>query len=222
MCVQLCLILCNPTDCIPLGSFVHGILQARILEWVAVLPVQGSNPGVLQLQADFLLSEPLGKPFLTMLSITLSNFPGTHYTSLLHFSPCPIPSPPQSFFCFSLFMIFGWAGSFLLCGLVSKAGWGNSVVALLRLLVWGTGSRACGFAVVMAPRLRSTASVVVVHRLSRSEECGILQDQGLNPCLLHWQEDSLPLSYHGSPTLGFLEIENHIFIAEVCVWYLIS
>ena len=106
MCVQLCLTLCNPMDCIPLGSFVHGILQARILEWVAVLPVQGSNSGVLQLQADFLLSEPLGKPFLTMLSITLSNFPGTHYTSLLHFSPCPIPSPPQGFFIYEFWL--GW------------------------------------------------------------------------------------------------------------------
>ena len=29
---QLCLILCNPMDCSPPGSSVHGILQARILE----------------------------------------------------------------------------------------------------------------------------------------------------------------------------------------------
>ena len=28
--------LCNPVDCSPLGSSVHGILQARILEWVAI------------------------------------------------------------------------------------------------------------------------------------------------------------------------------------------
>ena len=31
--------------------------------------------------------------------------------------------------------------------------------------------------------------------LSRSTTCGILPDQGLNPCLLHWQADSLPLSH---------------------------
>ena len=39
MCVldaQLCLTLCNPMDCSSPGSSVHGILQARILEWVAV------------------------------------------------------------------------------------------------------------------------------------------------------------------------------------------
>ena len=33
---QLCPILCEPMDCSPLGSFVHGILQARMLEWVAI------------------------------------------------------------------------------------------------------------------------------------------------------------------------------------------
>ena len=34
--LQLCLTLCDPMDCSPLGSSVHGIFQARILEWVAV------------------------------------------------------------------------------------------------------------------------------------------------------------------------------------------
>ena len=33
---QSCLILCNPMDCSPPGSSVQGILQARILEWVAM------------------------------------------------------------------------------------------------------------------------------------------------------------------------------------------
>ena len=32
---QSCLTLCSPMDCSLLGSSVHGILQARILEWVA-------------------------------------------------------------------------------------------------------------------------------------------------------------------------------------------
>ena len=34
---QSCLTLCNPMDCSPPGSSVHGILQARILEWVAIM-----------------------------------------------------------------------------------------------------------------------------------------------------------------------------------------
>ena len=34
---------------------------------------------------------------------------------------------------------------------------------------------------------------------------GIFQTQGLNPCLLHWQADSLPLSHQGSPTFQILD-----------------
>ena len=33
---QACPTLCDPVDCSPPGSSVHGILQARILEWVAI------------------------------------------------------------------------------------------------------------------------------------------------------------------------------------------
>ena len=33
---QSCLTLCDPVDCSPPGSCVHGILQARVLEWVAI------------------------------------------------------------------------------------------------------------------------------------------------------------------------------------------
>ena len=34
--LQLCPTLCNTMDCGPLGSSVHGTVQARILEWVAI------------------------------------------------------------------------------------------------------------------------------------------------------------------------------------------
>ena len=33
---QPCLTLCNPMDCSPPGSSVHGIFQARLLEWVTI------------------------------------------------------------------------------------------------------------------------------------------------------------------------------------------
>ena len=47
-----CLTLCNPMDYSPLGSSVHGILQARILEWVPFpspgdLPDPGIEPSSL-------------------------------------------------------------------------------------------------------------------------------------------------------------------------------
>ena len=33
---QLCLTLCSPMDCSPPGSSVHGVFQAKVLEWVAI------------------------------------------------------------------------------------------------------------------------------------------------------------------------------------------
>ena len=61
------LTLCDPMDCSPPGSSVHGILQARILEWVAIpfrrwSPNPGIEPGSPTLKADSLPSEPPGKP----------------------------------------------------------------------------------------------------------------------------------------------------------------
>ena len=64
---QSCPTLCNPVDCSPSGSSVHGILWARILEWVAIsfsrdLPDPGIKPRSPALQADALTSELPGKP----------------------------------------------------------------------------------------------------------------------------------------------------------------
>ena len=63
---QLCLTLCDPMDCSSPGSSVHGIFQARILEWAAIsfsressqssyLPMSPVPPA---LQADSLPAEP--------------------------------------------------------------------------------------------------------------------------------------------------------------------
>ena len=41
--LQSCLTLCDLMNCRPPGSFVHGILQARTLEWVAVPSSRGSS-----------------------------------------------------------------------------------------------------------------------------------------------------------------------------------
>ena len=40
---QWCPTVCNPKDCSPPGSSVHGIFQARILEWVAISYSRGSS-----------------------------------------------------------------------------------------------------------------------------------------------------------------------------------
>ena len=59
--------LCYPMDCSPPGSSVHGISQARILEWVAIsysrgsFPTQGSNCCLPHL-GGFFTTEPQGSP----------------------------------------------------------------------------------------------------------------------------------------------------------------
>ena len=58
----------GPMDCTLLDCFVHGILQARILEWVAIpfskgiFQTQGSNPILLHCRRFSLWFEPPGKP----------------------------------------------------------------------------------------------------------------------------------------------------------------
>ena len=66
---QLCLTLCNPMNCRLLASSVHGILQVRILEWVAIsspgdLPDPGIEPASPALTDGFFIAEPPGKPSL--------------------------------------------------------------------------------------------------------------------------------------------------------------
>ena len=65
--IQSCPTLCVPMDCSLPDSSIHGILQVRILEWVAMsspgdLPDPGIEPWSPALQANSLLSEPPGKP----------------------------------------------------------------------------------------------------------------------------------------------------------------
>ena len=42
---QSCLTLCNPTDCSPPGSSVHGVFQARVLEWGTIAFSVGRHSG---------------------------------------------------------------------------------------------------------------------------------------------------------------------------------
>ena len=49
---KLCLTLCDPMDCTTPGSSVHGILQARILEWVVIHFSRGSSQPRDQIQVS--------------------------------------------------------------------------------------------------------------------------------------------------------------------------
>ena len=61
--LQLCPTLCDPMDCSPPGSSVHGILQARVLEWVACPPPGDlPDPGI---EPSSLVSPALAGGFFT-------------------------------------------------------------------------------------------------------------------------------------------------------------
>ena len=120
---------------------------------------------------------------------------------------------PVFFFFFNLkkfyllfILFFACTGSSLLRGLFSSCG-------EQELLSCGARASHCsGFSCCRAwalgcvgfrrlpPRLQSTGSVIVAHRLSYSAARGILLGQGSNPCLLRWQADSLPLSHQECPS----------------------
>ena len=78
--LQSCLTLCSPMDCSPPGSSVHGILQARVLEWV-VMPSSGGSSQPRDRTQVFLhllhwqeSSLPLVPPEKPRVTIWYSNF----------------------------------------------------------------------------------------------------------------------------------------------------
>jgi len=96
---------------------------------------------------------------------------------------------------------------FWLCWVLIAVEWAFSSCGEWGLLLVAV----CGLVVVVASlvvdqSLGTQASTVVVHRLSCSATCGIFWEQGLNPCLLHWQVDS----YHCTT----IEVQRYCFNAD--------
>ena len=74
--------------------------------------------------------------------------------------------------------------------------------------------------VVEVCRLWGSGSVVVTPGLSYPAACGIVPEQGWNPCPLHWQVDSQPLDHQGSPgfTLNNFPVYR-IAVAMLYTWH---
>ena len=97
---QLCLTLCDPMDCSPPVSSVHGILQARILEWVAFHFSRASSQprdwtqvsciagGFFTIRATREALSVLWMP----LNMLFSHFSGAHYLAY----PADLQCFPQS------------------------------------------------------------------------------------------------------------------------------
>ena len=89
-----------------------------------------------------------------------------------------------------IYILFFWAVPGLCCWVgfsTVAASRDFSLVVLRRLLSSGSGPSCCSF---QAPEHRLTAVAPAA--------CGIFPDHSSNPCLLHCQADSLPLSHYGS------------------------
>ena len=81
--------LCNPMNCSPPGSAVHGISQARILEWVAILFSRGSSQPrdwtcISRIGRRFFTTEPPGEPKNCLDSRFLKGFHPFRHRTLCH------------------------------------------------------------------------------------------------------------------------------------------
>ena len=103
--LQSCLTLFNPINCSPPGSSVHRILQARILEWVAISSSRGSAwprdwTYVFGLAGGFFITELPGKPFKGVNLILYHNWYKNEFLtySVLRISPQKCFKLPVPFF----------------------------------------------------------------------------------------------------------------------------
>lgn len=81
-------------------------------------------------------------------------------------------------------------------------GGGCSLVAVRGLLLsWSTGSRARGLSGCCTWALEHSLNSVI-------RAYGIFLDQALDPCLLHWPVESLPLRRQGSPGSATLYLKS--------------
>ena len=117
---QLYLTLCNPMDYSPPGSSVHGVLQARILEWgchalpQGVFPIQGSNLDLLPCRWILYPLSHLGSPQSIFTALKI------HCTLPIHLSsshPCPNPWQLLIFFT-AAFRKMSNSWNYTLCNLL--------------------------------------------------------------------------------------------------------
>ena len=85
--IQSCLILCDPIDGSPPGSPVPGILQARVLEWVAI---SFSNAGKWKVKVKMLSSVWL---LATPWTAAYQASPSMGFSRQEYWSGVPLPSP---------------------------------------------------------------------------------------------------------------------------------
>ena len=173
---------------------VHGILQARILEWV----VFSFSRGPSQPRDRTQVSHIAGRFFASW----ATRLSGYSIKSILNLTIYLALS--MWCMCVCIIFVLGLHCTRptvldLCCfSLVVMNGGYSLVVMRGLLLLWSMGFRVHRLSSCSSWTLGCVGSIVVVNGLSCPMARGISADQGWRPCLLHWQVDSLPLSIQGS------------------------
>ena len=160
--------------------------RAWLLCSVWDLPKPGLEPVSPALAGGFLTTAPAGKPFLVVFM---------YLCMYVYMYVC-------MYVCMYLFIylfIYLW-----LCRVfVSVQGLSLVVASGSHSSSWCAGLSLSRALLLRRTGSRCAGSVIVAHGPSCSAACGILPDQGSNPCPLHWQADSQPLHHQGSPPCSF-------------------
>ena len=125
--------------------------------------------------------------------------PAVEVQSLNHWTAKEVLICPILFFFFFLILfiyLFMAVLGLRFCAraLSSRGKWGPLFIAV-------RGPLTVAASLVAEHRLQTRRLSNCGHGPSCSAACGILPDQGSNPCPLHWQADSQSLRHQGSPAL---------------------
>ena len=89
------------------------------------------------------------------------------------------------------------------------------ILVVLDLCCCAQASHSAGFSYWGTQALRRGGFGSCDTPVSYPTAQGSFSDQGLNPCPLHWQVDSLPLAYHGSPGSFFKKLNILLYILSM-------
>ena len=132
--LQLCLTLCNSTDCSLPGSSVHRILYARILDWVAMPSCRGSSrprdqTRVFCIVGRFFTAKPPGKSqvILDIRQHSFRTLSGNHWFFYIYryryiYISFFLPSHPSLFQTYHFLIIYSQSDIFLYKDCISPFG----------------------------------------------------------------------------------------------------
>ena len=186
------------------GSSVHGISQARILEWISIFFSRESS----QVQLSWVASRvwffvtpwtaarqaslSIANSWSLLKLMSLESVMPSNYLILC----CPLLFPPSIFPSIRVF-----SNESVFTSGDQSIGVSASVSVLpMNIQDWFP----LGWTGWISLQSKGLKSLLQHHSSKASSLRCSAPNQRSNPCLLHWQEDSLPLSHPGKPSVYFI------------------